>query len=353
METFQQPDARADTRGSDPLLTPYLASAGEEQARAALARIIDEHAGPVIRGVIRSRRSGFSDAGAGPDAGDVYNEAVALLLTRLDGLRGGAEPVSDLTAYAAVVAHNACHAHLRQKFPRRWQLKNRLRYLLRNHAGLALWQAEGGDWLCGLDDARPYEGSRRAGLERLQALRDAPGTLAGFGPRGSDPASARLAALVPAVLEWAGAPVEFDALVSVVADMQGVTDEVLDADEGAAQELKDERADVGDAFERRQFFARLWEEVCALPVRQRAALLLNLREAQENVITLLPALGVASIRAVSEALEIPYAEFLRLWNELPLEDAAIAERLRLTRQQVINLRKSARARLARRLRGLL
>jgi len=38
---------------------------------------------------------------------------------------------------------------------------------------------------------------------------------------------------------------------------------------------------------------------------------------------------------------------------LPLEDAAIAERLGLTRQQVINLRKSARARLARRMRGLL
>jgi predicted DNA-binding protein (UPF0251 family) len=152
---------------------------------------------------------------------------------------------------------------------------------------------------------------------------------------------------------WAGAPVELDALVSVVADLQGVTDEVLDADEGAAQELKDERADVGDALERRQFFARLWEEVCALPVRQRAALLLNLRDIQENVITLLPAMGVASIRAISEALEVPYAEFLRLWNELPLEDAAIAERLGLTRQQVINLRKSARARLARRMRGLL
>ena len=353
METTPYPNARADTRGSDPLLAPYLASAGEERAREALAHVVEEHAGPIIRGVIRSRLSGFRDAGGGPDAEDIYNGAVAQLLTRLSGLRDGAAPVSDLAAYAAVVAHNAFHAHLRQKFPRRWQLKNRLRYLLRNRPGLALWQSEDGQWLCGREGARSERGTRPAGLERLQALRDAPSALERCGLRGTDPGSAPLAQLVPAVFESAGGTVEFDALVSVVADLQGVTDEALDADEGAAQELKDEHADVGGALERQQFFARLWEEVCALPVRQRAALLLNLRDVQENVITLLPILGVASIRAISEALEIPYAEFLRLWNELPLEDAAVAERLGLTRQQVINLRKSARARLARRMRGLL
>jgi DNA-directed RNA polymerase specialized sigma24 family protein len=148
VETIPHPDARADTRESDPLLASYLASTGKEQAREALARVVEEHAGPVIRGVIRSRLAGFHDAGAGPDTEDVYNGAVAQLLTRLGGLRAGAEPVSDLSAYAAVVAHNAFHAHLRQKFPRRWQLKNRLRYLLRNRPGLALWQSEDGDWLC-------------------------------------------------------------------------------------------------------------------------------------------------------------------------------------------------------------
>jgi hypothetical protein len=41
--------------------------------------------------------------------------------------------------------------------------------------------------------------------------------------------------------------------------------------------------------------------------------------------------------------------FGELWNELPLEDTRIAVILRITRQQVINLRRSARDRLARRL----
>jgi hypothetical protein len=48
------------------------------------------------------------------------------------------------------------------------------------------------------------------------------------------------------------------------------------------------------------------------------------------------------------ALEMPPKVLAQLWNDLPLDDLAIASRLGLTRQQVINLRKSARARLARR-----
>ena len=42
-------------------------------------------------------------------------------------------------------------------------------------------------------------------------------------------------------------------------------------------------------------------------------------------------------------------EFGEIWNELPLDDKRIAALLGLTRQQVINLRKSARERLTRRM----
>jgi hypothetical protein len=40
-----------------------------------------------------------------------------------------------------------------------------------------------------------------------------------------------------------------------------------------------------------------------------------------------------------------------IWNDLPLEDTAIAAVLQVTQQQVINLRKSVRERVARRMRG--
>ena len=64
---------------------------------------------------------------------------------------------------------------------------------------------------------------------------------------------------------------------------------------------------------------------------------------------MLPILRIASIQQIAEALEMPDEEMAILWNELPLEDAVIGERLGATRQQVSNLRKCARERLSRRL----
>jgi len=107
-------------------------------------------------------------------------------------------------------------------------------------------------------------------------------------------------------------------------------------------------------LEKRTFLQRLWEEIQQLPPNQRAALLLNLKDASGGGgIALFPATGIATMRQLAESLEMSAEEFAGLWNELPLEDARIAQILRLTRQQVINARKSARERLTRRLKGFM
>jgi hypothetical protein len=93
----------------------------------------------------------------------------------------------------------------------------------------------------------------------------------------------------------------------------------------------------------------LWGEIQLLPRAQRVALLCNLKSPQGvNVITLFPAARVATFEQLAEALEIPPREFEVLWGRLPLDDLSIAEYLKITRQQVINLRRSARDRLLRR-----
>jgi DNA-directed RNA polymerase specialized sigma24 family protein len=121
--------------------------------------------------------------------------------------------------------------------------------------------------------------------------------------------------------------------------------------EDALLRLPDPAPDVALAFERRTYLARLWEEIRQLPPRQAAALLLNLRDGQgRNAAVLLPLTGVASLREMAAALELPPERLAELWGRLPLEDAALAGLLGVTRQQVINLRKSARERLARRMR---
>src|SRR5207244_2363618 len=102
--------------------------------------------------------------------------------------------------------------------------------------------------------------------------------------------------------------------------------------------------------ESRDTLRMVWKEIRELPARQRCALLLNLREEEEgNALALLVTSGIATLQEIAAVLEMSVSELAEIWASLPVDDRTIAERLGLTRQQVINLRKSARARLARRI----
>jgi hypothetical protein len=101
------------------------------------------------------------------------------------------------------------------------------------------------------------------------------------------------------------------------------------------------------------YLESLWLEIRKLPLGQRRALLLNLRDSTGHDMTALFAhTHIATLDEVAEALELTLEEFLELSNELPMEDSVMAIQLGITRQQVINLRTSARRRLARRMRRL-
>jgi RNA polymerase sigma factor (sigma-70 family) len=124
--------------------------------------------------------------------------------------------------------------------------------------------------------------------------------------------------------------------------------------EGAPFASDDSLADSSpsqlERFERQEHMARLWSEIAILRPLQRAALLLNLRDhLGKNALLLFLLLAIADFDALAEAVGMGADELTQIWNDLPLDDLTIAARLGVTRQQVINLRKSARERLSRRL----
>jgi hypothetical protein len=151
------------------------------------------------------------------------------------------------------------------------------------------------------------------------------------------------------IFHMTGGPIPFDLLVRTVAECWGVTDHPQAADV-ATLPLADQ-APLPDAnLERNQWLATLWGEILELPPKQRIALLLNLRdESGACATTVFIAAGVAGFDQLAAALEMPTEEFVELWRGMPLDDSQIAARLNLSRQQVINLRKCAKERLARRL----
>lgn len=348
---------KALAQDEEELLRLYLAARDAAEAERLLEELVSGRAAPIIRSAVahglRTRVSG--DVRARQDAEDVCGEVALRLVSRLRELRrdSGVGRIESFRGYVAVTAYNCCHDYLRRRHPRRHDLKNKLRYLFTHDPRFALWEGRGGVLFCGPARLRPGQGREAA----VQAAPQVPWEEDGFVARrlgGRDPRRVSLPELVAAVFEGARAPFELDALVEGVAELTGLVEPSEQERSTAAAEsvVRDEGPGQVAVSERRAYLARLWEEIVALPERQRAALLLNLRDGAGNSqLELFVLTGVTTLRGIAAALDLGPEEFAELWHDLPLDDNTIAERLGLTRQQVINLRKSARERLARRMKA--
>lgn len=338
----------------DALLEPLLVEGRDDQADELLLQLINVHAEPVIKGVIRFKlRLSSYRATQRADADDLYQEVLLQLLAQLQKFRKLPEghPIADLRGMAAVIAHRTCARWLRRQFPERHALKNRLHYLVTRQRGFALWQNPEGQLVAGF---ALWQQEAKTQTPRTSTLEALPNHIRP--PKGGK--SQELPDTLASIFNYVGRPIDFDELVTAVASLLGISEQPIESlaeDEEAVSLVADvSEPDPAWRIEKRMFLQRLWEELEQLPRNQRAALLLNLKESSGfGCITLFPATGIATLRQLAAALEMTAESLAELWNELPLEDSKIAELLGLTRQQVINARKSGRERLARRLRGFI
>jgi len=354
----------------DSLILPYLREKDEAAARLLLGELVSRQADPIIKDVIA--RQTRTDAGRRATAGrrqevaEIQGETVLQVVTRLEALREGDTaradaPIADLRGYVARLALRNCQFWLRRQFPRRARLRNRLRYLLSHDARFLLRPAPGEGWLCGLAD-RDVRSMRNGGEQETPdgapVPAEAPRAADDSGRQAipADPSPAALAALARDLLARSGRPVDLEFLVDAVARCCGL-DESPDRRTAAGHDQDRPaalrpaaRAVPETARDHRDHLRRLWEEILRLPPLQRSVLLLNLRDAQDRgLIGLFPVTGTAGIRRIAISLGMLPERFAELWKDLPLDDGAIAARLRLSRPQVIDLRRAACRRLAQRM----
>lgn len=339
------------SEGSDPLLAPFLGARDEATAESLLAALIHEHADPVIAKILKTKLrvslNGSQGNEQNQDALDIASELRATLIADLRSVQQDRNKKS-IASFPDFVAHktySACADYFREKNPRRWRLKNLLRYQLKQNPRFALWKAENNRWYAGLSEWQGTAGDSVPG-QLSAAIQES------FAARHADDVTP--IELLNAVFARAGRPLEFDRVVALSAEFWRITDSPSESVDNPEREpdkdLVNSTPGVDLLLEQRLYLDQLWQQVCELPVLQRAALLLNLRDAQGgSAIFFIPYLDIASRQQIAEILGLPVAEFLALWNELPLDDARIAEMFGVTRQQVINLRKTARERLLRRM----
>src|SRR5215470_2604237 len=255
----------------DSLLAPLLLKVEDEEADEFLARLIAAHVEPVINGVIRYKLR-LDSRGGDAEAEDLRQEAIAQLLNRLQKFRDGAEAhsIKNLRGLAATIAYRLCANWMRRQFPEWRALRNRIQYLLTRQAGFAIWREDPNDeneskgliaGFAAWKGRRPSVGT--TSLKRLSQDEKLLDALGGGGR------AAKLNDALAAVFNHVGAPVEFDELVKMMANLLQVKDrmvESIDADPGdRGFDLADSENDVAWRVEKRVLLQRLWDEVRQLP----------------------------------------------------------------------------------------
>ena len=340
---------------TDSILLPFLLTSDEAEAESLLADLLS-NAAPSMERIIRST---FAPSAAPEmhygtretqDVEDIVGEVNTKILERLRRLKKSPDEdtISDFRSYVAATAYNVCHTYVRGKYPNRTRLKNKLRYILTHHLDFGLWQGTDGKLICGL--SQWMEQHRRASSAWINEARTDRERFIEGKPAGD------VIELLRAAFTSAKAPVLMEDLVSFVAEILRITDEPPGNDVQLEylrpSNLAADYIDPVDAEGKRLYLKRLWNEIVQLPVAQRVALLLAVRDSgRTSIAILLSEIPIASIREIAEAVGMSANEFAQIVRKLPLDDYAISRHLNVSRQQVISYRLSARRRLARRMRG--
>jgi hypothetical protein len=329
----------------DPLLLPFLSASDETESEIELSELIctqrNETINQIVRNKLRVSLSANDSSHENQEALELVTEVQLTLISSLRDLKSklASRNISDFGAYVATVTFNACNQFLRRKYPKRLQLKNKIRYLLTHEPRFSLWQSDR-ELVCGLSK---WANSNRsaAAVQKLHQLKEK--NLFEYA-RHAEPTRHVLTDLLSKTFQLLGGAISLDEVVSLMMDQLHVKEDVIVSDDEGSITAEDSLS----LLECQAQLKKLWNDICELPLRHRRALLLNLRDEKGgDALELFVTTRITTIREIATTLGFESKIFASMWNELPWDDAKIADHLELTRQQVINLRQSARAKLIR------
>ncbi len=287
---------------------------------------------PVIRRTLHVSLSEADTTAANQDALELLGDIQVILLSTLSDPAHDDRTIENIDAYAATVASNTCYHYLRSKSPVRTQHYNKLRYLLTHDDRFKAWRDSDGQWMCSMSESG----------------KDAPGDVSKTtDERGT------FVNLIISLLVTAEGPVAMGDVVDKVMRALGVRERIRvtaphgETDGDPIQQIADTGPKAQETLEMAEGIRHIWSELIKLPLRHRQALLLNLKDRDGGLILTLPMSGSVRIGEIASALEMTPKGLAEIWNSLPWDDLRIAEHMQISRQQVINLRQAARAKLLR------
>jgi len=307
------------------VLSSLVDATDEGACERALEELVVARVRPLVSRILRRYRAGVLSE---HDVEDLMSAIDMRVVRRLRQLAATpSSPIAVFDDYVATLTYNVVYDFLRSRYPERVRLKNRLRYLFTHDPAFALWETDQGT-VCGIEEWRGRSATTDVAGVAMKML-----------------ARRRTGEAMRMLFERVDAPLLLDDVVNIAA-------EALTVAEPAPVTARDDHAHAPSTPESelivQQELRSLWEGVQQLPPNQRTALLLNLRDGEgHNALGLVVILGIATVDDVADAIGIDVERLSQIWSDLPLDDLTIGGMVGVTRQQVVNLRKSARERLAR------
>jgi DNA-directed RNA polymerase specialized sigma24 family protein len=334
-----------------------LKAAAGAEANDACFDLFEKVIDPTLKSFsVKNSGSGqFSKGGKSTDEmdmEDILGETRLRLIGRLYDFKTGSDAaeIESLKAYIFTTARSIHAEILRERYPNRASLSGKLRYLLEgatNQRGFALWTYQG-ELVAGF---RAWEGRPSENGHRFQTLLAHPNDFQGkaLAKLGS---GHPLAEMMAAAFNWIGAPIRFHALVSILAVWTDTHDKVERLDGAGEDDFEFKLPDPGAGPDEQliwlECLAILWKSILECTLKWRIAFLLKSHVTHEFV-----HYRTTSRSGLAKALEMAPEILDSLWMEIPLDDLAIAQRLKLARQQVINLRSITRRALNEKVRSIL
>jgi RNA polymerase sigma factor (sigma-70 family) len=328
----------------DNALLPYLTAKNEREREQHLDELLTRHAAPLIRQVLR-RKFGFYVNGQGinknnQDAEDLYQEAITRVVQLLSQLQASSSPtkIENFKAYVSRVTSNICIDFIRDKSPARSRLNTSVRDILRRHDDLVTW-VHNNETLCG------FATWRNTGKSSFsdQESRDIETKLETFKSARFPDEDVRLAPLsqiVAELFDWIGGPIEVDLLVRMVGYLLTIKDDRIESLTEQAAARWEAHLSVNTQsgefhVEANELLARLWRAVTQLPAQQRDAFAFRFEDAAgQDFFTVLLAAGIVNWDELAKGMGRSVEEVGRLSTRMPMDGAAAADELGVSRKNV-------------------
>lgn len=344
---------------ADSVLRAHLHSTDEAERKRLEGELLQTYAAPLIRRTLRQRLGFYVDQSGRntnhPDAADLFQDVQLCLLQKLSEMHSkrNTNHIENFGHYVVRVAINSCNEYLRHKTPERSSLNHNLRDLMSRHRDFSIWKDGSNALLCGFaawENRKTFDRqsvSSEQSSEIVEVLRKA-------GLARQNLQRIPLTKIVSEIFKRVGYPIEINCLAEVIAALLMIKDhppESLDQDdEGLSKELIGADPLPDAQIEGQEMLRRMWGEALRMPSIQRAIVCFKFSDHNgEDFFHLMLAAKIATLGELTEAFGLTREELVELCKRLPMDTAALAEHLGITRQRVSKLYHRASKRLIERL----